>query len=190
MPLTFFEGNAANQIYAQGKALQSICFATQETFAVTTNPAIHTALSTSGAGSCIIMVIHKTMGCGALGHCAGISSTLDILRALDLMLQKIGGGQVENIVLAAGAGRPIAAQLAHQQQTVQALHAVYANAHISWPNHPEFDQGAYYDACYYLPVQQRIGLREGSLNPDYLSGLLLSPVPGIAIYDYAGRSLF
>jgi hypothetical protein len=80
--------NNVDKIFWQGFNLgfSYIADAWMGGFWTSQNPAHATALVTSGAGSCLIIVVHCRNGRGALGHYAADQRPAMILQGLQMML--------------------------------------------------------------------------------------------------------
>lgn len=85
MPLQIFKGTqAAHQVYWDGISIngQRRYDVGMGGFAVANNAIQTTALGTSGAGPCQIIIVHKAPGLGALGHYAADPDPLAIVQGV------------------------------------------------------------------------------------------------------------
>jgi hypothetical protein len=127
-------------------------------FAVVNNTVNDTALLTTGANPCMIIVVHNSRGIGALGHLAqtvkavGLSNDKYILGKVELMVHKLPG-QAPDSILFAGAESWEKEQHAFEQRVAAAVAAKYGGTSVSWPYH-EPNKG--YGCCYYLPLQEKV----------------------------------
>ena len=182
-------GRAAFQVYEQGRDLNLKWRRglVMGSFGVANNTAASTALSTDGAQTCQIIVVHKAPGQGALGHYQATSNPNEIAQGVHDMIQALGGLPVANVVLAAGEIDHLPAQgesggqrtqLDYQIEVIAQVRTVCPGADVVWPPAP---QGDLWGACYYLPLEELVGLRPNSIG-DYLNGG--NNVGGISVRDY------
>ena len=181
MPLTIYTGNtAAHQVFTQGVGLRPRrrYEVQMGNFAVANNAVTTTALGTGGAGTCQIIVVHKAAGLGALGHYAGTSDPDEIAQGVLDMVQALGGPPVANVVLAAGESGNSQQQLNYQNGVLARVRTVCPGASVVWPQPPQDDV---WGACYYLPLEELVGLRLDSPG-DYGNAGHINE--GISIHSY------
>jgi hypothetical protein len=148
-------------------------------FAIASNPTEATALATSGAGGCQIIIVHKGPGRGALGHYAGHNDAHWIVRGVSQMIRVLGGHPVADVVFAAGDIGVGATQQKYQQTILDWVRVQCPGARVSWP------AGGPWGAAYYLPLTEEIALFES--QPDgggWDGGGDLDAQSGIRIHDY------
>jgi len=158
MPLQVHVGNhLAVNVYNQGIGINGYrrYDADMGAFAVAQNFAQTTALGTSGAGPCQIIVVHKAAGHGALGHYAAHPDPLMIVQGVQDMILQLGGLPVANVVFAAGLVGNQRPQLNYEITIVARVRAMCPGARVVWPAAPPNDV---WSACYYLPLQEEVGL--------------------------------
>lgn len=158
MPLQLFLGKAqAKQVYQTGIRLigQYRYDVGMGRFAVANDPVNPTALGTSGALPCQIIVVHKAPGHGALGHYAAHSDPLMIVRGVQRMVQQLGEGPISDVVLAAGMIGGDQVQQAYENAVCDGVRAACPGARVVWPAVPPDDV---WGACYYLPLVEQVGL--------------------------------
>jgi hypothetical protein len=127
-------------------------------FAVAMNTGEATALGTSGAGPCQIIVVHKAKGQGALGHYGGTPDPKDIVKGVEAMVAQLRGLPIEAIVLAAGQVAMGQNQQSYKETILATLGGGWGRgAVVSWHDPPS---GEVYDACYYLPLAEQVALFE------------------------------
>jgi len=102
-------------------------------FAIASNPTEATALATSGAGGCQIIIVHKGPGRGALGHYAGHNDAHWIVRGVSQMIRVLGGHPVADVVFAAGDIGVGATQQKYQQTILDWVRVQCPGARVSWP---------------------------------------------------------
>jgi len=128
-------------------------------FAVADNTAEPTSLGTNGAGPCQIIVVHKAKGHGALGHYAGNLHAEQIIKGVRDMVERLGGGPIDTVVLAAGEhainGK---LQQEYKQGVLAGVRSVCQGAIVLWPDHPNSRNGSAYGVCYYLPLAEQVAL--------------------------------
>ena len=147
-------------------------------FAVARNLVEPTALGTSSAGPCQIIVVHKAPGHGALGHFGGHPDPLVIAQAVQVMVQKLGGGPISDVVLAAGMVGSDDTQQNYETTILNSVRALYPDARVIWPEAPSGDD--VWEACYYLPLAEKVGLLTES------SGTFIGQGEnGIAVHKYS-----
>ena len=180
MPLQVVKGDpAAAQMYWTGIGLKG-CFrydVDMGGFAVAHNTQT-TALGTSGAGSCQIILVHKAPGHGALGHYAGDARPDRIVAGVQRMIQHLGGLPVAHVLFAAGmTGNQRQEQLNYEIGIVSRVKEICPRARITWPTTP---QGDVWGCCYYLPLEERVGLRIDSVGGFTGSGDAASGITAFA----------
>lgn len=182
MPLQVFKGNhAAALVYAQGVSQNPYrrYDAGMGGFAVAQNFAATTALGTSGALPCQIIVVHKAAGHGALGHYAAHNDPGMIVQGVVVdMVQQLGGPPKANIVLAAGLIGNQREQLNYEIAIVARLRGMYPGVSVVWPAAPVDDV---WGSCYYLPLQEQVGLLIDSPGGFVGSG---DAANGITVHPY------
>ena len=181
MPLQIFKGNAAaHQVYWTGVAQNPYrrYDAGMGAFAVANNLVATTALGTSGALPCQIIVVHKSPGRGALGHYAASPNPADIVQGVQDMIQRLGGLPVANVVFAAGLIGNQRPQLNYEIGVVATVKSLCPGASVVWPAAPANDV---WSACYYLPLQEEVGLLTDSPGGFVGSGSMAN---GISVHVY------
>jgi len=156
-------GGAATALFWQGFHLgfPYIGDAGMGGFWTSQNAGHGTALVTSGAGPCLIMVVHRANGTGALGHYAAHPDAAIILQGLQAMLLALPPGPVDTILFAAGVvGSGGGAQFAHNQlmyemQVVAGAKGMAPGAKVIWPAQDNRDN---WSAAMYLPHAGQIAL--------------------------------
>jgi hypothetical protein len=150
----------ARSVYERAFALKPIRSLNvgMDDFAVVNNTVNDTALLTTGANPCMIIVVHNSRGIGALGHLAqtvkavGLSNDNYILGKVELMVHELPGQAADTILFAGGEGWEDK-QYAFEQRIVAAVAAKYGGTSVSWPHH-ELNKG--YGCCYYLPLREEV----------------------------------
>jgi hypothetical protein len=123
-------------------------------YAVANNVSEDTALGTSGAGPCQIIVVHKKKGIGALGHFAGHTNPQKIVQGVTRMIAQLGGGPIEHIVFAAG--QTDGSEREQLNYEIGIVGTLRSRAYrVDWPKAPHRDVWGY---CYYLPLEEKVGL--------------------------------
>lgn len=148
---------AANTLFWQGRGLTFpyIGEAGMGGFWTSQNPGHATALATSGAGPCQIIVVHCTNGHGALGHYAAHPNPAMILQGLQDMLNALPGAPVDSILFAAGAVAAQRGQLMYEMQIVAGARQMAPGARVMWPTQDNDDN---WGAAMYLPLTGEVGL--------------------------------
>ena len=165
MPLKIFRGGQkAIELFGFGTAKVPPgfrCDIGMGGFVVSENDLATTAIGTDGAGPCQIIVVHKTKGCGAIGHYPGDNRPEKVAQGVALMVQKLGGGPIESILLAAG--------LVGRDQKEQTHYTTNLQAHIAsmckvgtirLPEPPDLTGSSVWDSCYYFPLEEEVALLE------------------------------
>jgi hypothetical protein len=148
-------------------------------FAMANNPAQDTALATSGAAGCQIIIVHKGPGRGALGHYAGHDDPHWIVRGVSQMIRALGGHPIAEVVFAAGVIGEDAVQQKYQDTILDWVRIVCPGAQVRWP------AGGPWGAAYYLPRTEEIALFESQLDGGgWDGGGDLDAQSGVTIYDY------
>jgi hypothetical protein len=181
MPLAIFAGNnAALQVYWQGVSINGIrrYDAGMGGFAVAHNLAQTTALGTSGALPCMIIVVHKGLGYGALGHYAAHPNPQMIVQGVQDMVNQLGGGPVTDVVFGAGMIGGFGEQLNYELQISVGVRAICPGARVLWPRPPQDDV---WSAAYYLPLQEQVGFMQDSPGGFVGTG---NPAYGITVHNY------
>jgi hypothetical protein len=149
-------------------------------FAVANNLNDDTALATSGAGPCQIIIVHKGRGRGALGHYAGHDDAHWIVRGVSQMIRGLGGHPVADVVFAAGEIGAAAAQQKYKDIILDWVRILCPGAQVHWPAGPS--TGGHWGAAYYLPLAEEIGLFES--QPDGGWEGFGDAANGITVCDY------
>ena len=148
-------------------------------YAVAHNLAHATALGTSGALTCLIIVVHKAPGHGALGHYAAHPDPGMIVQGVQDMVMRLGGPPIDRVVLAAGLiGGGRSEQLKYEIGVVGGVRALFPDVRVVWPAAPVHDL---WGACYYLPLAEVVGLTN-----QYYGGFTGTgnPQDGIDVHNY------
>jgi hypothetical protein len=159
----------AKAVYTQGTHMASVRRqdVSMNRFAVAKNTGEATALGTSGAGPCQIIVVHKAKGKGALGHYGGTPDPKDIIKGVGAMIAQLDGLPIEAIVLAAGQVAAEQNQQNYKGTILKTLGEGWGRgADVSWYDPPS---GYVYDACYYLPLAEQVALFEKGPG-DFIGG--------------------
>ena len=121
------------------------------------NSVQHTAIGTSGAGPCQIIVVHKNAGVGALGHYAGTADPMLILAGLEKMVQRLGGGPIDTVVYAAatGVGDTKRQQKVYEIKIFGGTHLRFPGATVLWPSQ---DAANNWGSAVYLPLTAELAL--------------------------------
>lgn len=172
------EGAQALQVYQTGLGLPSthICNVGMGIFATVANTASVTALGTDGAGPCTIILVHARPGVGALGHYAAHNPGM-IIQGVRDMITALNVVAPSEILFAAGKFDSPPGQTIYENTILDAVRGQICPS-VSWRK-PANDV---YGSCYYLPLQERVGLLEGCTNGGYfVNG---AAVAGIATHNY------
>jgi len=152
-------------------------------FAVANNPNDDTALATSGAGPCQIIIVHKGPGHGALGHYAGHYEPHWIVRGVSQMVAALGPGNIAGVVFAAGEIGVGATQREYKRTILDWVHYQHPGAQVHWPAGP--GPGKHWSAAYYLPRAEEIALFDGDLQGGgWAGGGDGDTQSGITAFDY------
>jgi hypothetical protein len=181
MPLQVFSGGQqALNVYFTGIGLNAYrrYDVGMGGFAAANNPNTATALGTSGAGPCQIIVVHKAAGLGALGHYPGDDRPDQIVQGVQSMVQQLGGPPIARIVFAAGQIGNAHEQFLYEVGVVGRVRALGTGARVVWPRVPINDV---WGACYYLPLSEQIGLLMDSPGGFVGSG---NAANGITVHNY------
>jgi hypothetical protein len=181
MPFQVFRGgNAAALVYGRGIGLngQRRYDVGMGGFAVANNVNNATALGTSGAGPCQIIVVHKAAGHGALGHYAADPDPTKIVQGVNDMVQQLGGGPIAGVVFGAGQVGDGRAQLNYELVIVAQVRSMCQGASVIWPTAPVDDV---WGCCYYLPLAEEIGFLD--MSPGGFAGMG-NATNGITIHSY------
>ena len=174
----------ATQVYRSGRDVNKSCRYKIDMggFVAVRNTQKDTAIGTEGAGTCHIIVVHKARGCGALGHYPGTLETKLLVAGVQQMVRSLGGGQVEEVVFAAGMGGDDKTQTKNESELKEKLSALYPSASVVWEKSPgEFEFGC----CYYLPLREQLALLDEEPGNFEGSGDLQS---GLKIEKYTDPS--
>jgi hypothetical protein len=126
-------------------------------FAVVKNTVNDTALLTTGANPCMIIVVHNSRGIGALGHLAQTVKAVGLFQR-SVYPWKSGAygariaGTSSRLDFAGGEDWE-KDQYAFEQRIGAAVAAKYGGTSVIWPYH-ELKKG--YGSCYYLPLQEEV----------------------------------
>lgn len=181
MPLAIFSGNAAAlQVYLGGIAINGVrrYDAGMGGFAVANNVAQTTALGTSGALPCMIIVVHKAAGHGALGHYAAHPNPQMIVQGVADMVFQLNGGPISDVVFAAGMIGGFGEQFNYELQIAAGVRAICPGARVLWPRPPQDDV---WSCAYYLPLQEQAGFMQDPPGGFVGTG---NPAYGITIHNY------
>lgn len=148
-------------------------------FGVAQNLNDETALGTSGAGPCQIIIVHKALGRGALGHYPAHNDPAEIVRGVQQMIAQLGHGPVAAVVFAAGEIGEGITQRAYEITIIGRVRALCPGAQIQWPRGPR--AGGAWGAGYYLPLTEEIGLFRD--QPGKFGGAG-DAASGITLHDY------
>lgn len=148
-------------------------------YAVADNPNEETALGTSGAGPCQIVIVHKARGQGALGHYGGHPDPYKIVEGVQAMVNQLGGGPIQAVVLAAGLVADGEKQRDYESTIISTVRNSYPEARVLWPTPPQHDV---WGAAYYLPLAERVGLLD--MSPGGFVGFG-DEEHGITVHPYA-----
>jgi hypothetical protein len=151
-------------------------------FAAANDQINETALATSGAGPCQIIVVHKGPGHGALGHYAALDDPHWIVRGVSQMVSALGGSPVANVVFAAGEIGVDEEQKKYRDEILYWVRALCPGAQVSWPR-PGAD--SHYGAAYYLPLDEEVALFKNQPKGGAWDGTAdRDPNSGIRIHNY------
>jgi hypothetical protein len=117
-------------------------------------PATATALVTSGAASCLIIVVHCTNGHGALGHYAAHQDPVMILGGLRQMLETLPNAAVDTILFAAGIIGNNTEQKMYQMRS-SGTREMALGARVMWPKQAPDDPWGF---VMYLPASGEVAL--------------------------------
>ena len=149
-------------------------------FAIANNPNDDTALGTSGAGPCQIIIVHKGRGRGALGHYFAHPNPNQIVRGVCQMVGLLGVGPIVAVVFAAGEVGVGNTQQEYQLTIVGRVRALCPGARVEWPTGPRNGAG-HWGAGYYLPFAEEIGLFESQPGGFEGAGGIAN---GISLHNY------
>jgi hypothetical protein len=171
---------AANTIFSQGKKLDAgyIGEAFMGGFWTSQDARYGTALCTTGAGPCQIIIVHCRNSHGALGHYAAHTDPAVILQGLQSMLQALPGASVDAILFAAGVIGTVETQLRHQLQLTVRAQQLRPTARVLWPSQNDISN---YSSAIYLPQIGRAAVFQGF--PQDISGRS-GAGNGLAPHDY------
>jgi len=150
-------------------------------FATVNNPNADTALSTSGAETCQIIIVHKRRGLGALGHYFALNKPHQIVRGVTQMIAGLGGQPVAAVVFAAGEIGVPATQQEYKLTIVGRVRALCPGASVDWPAAPS--TGGHWGAAYYLPLAEEIALFESQPKGGGFEGMGDGP-NGFTLHNY------
>jgi hypothetical protein len=165
MPLTIITDKAqARRLYVKGIHLPPAHLrdVNMGGYAVVDSPNEVVMVGTSGALTCMIIVVHKARGHGALGHYGGHQNADKVIQGLFDMVQRLGGGPIEAVVFAAGlVGSTAREQAKYEHDILSRARQVCPGAQVSWAKE------AVYDAAYYSPHDEEVGLLKRPLGTFY-----------------------
>jgi len=145
----------ATQVYHAGLTLHYTRRQTVEmgVFCTSLLP-ISAAVGTTGAGPCLIIVVHTRQKTGALGHFPGDPEPSNVVRGVASMVTALGNVPIECILFSAGiAGGD--SQSKYQSRICGTCQNVYPKASIEWPVQAADDP---YGACVYMPFEEKAAL--------------------------------
>ena len=141
------------------------------------NPGASTALITTGAGPCQIILVHKGNGVGALGHLGGTTGADTTVPRVRQMVEAVGGGPVDTVLFAAGVvGDDRPDQAAYETAVIAGVQAQYPGTRIVWPG---YQPGQEWGACFYRPLAGEVALFQ--VSPMRLIGLANDGAAGFTI---------
>jgi hypothetical protein len=151
----FIEEDRAHQVFRdkEGVNFRRRWNAAMGEFAVAHNSTEGTALGTSGAASCIIIIVHKERGWGALGHFLGHNDTNLVLAGIKKMVERLEGPPIREVVFAAGRGA--VQQVSYEACIMGDVRGLYSGAYVTWQKASQ--ENLILGACCYLPHAEQIG---------------------------------
>jgi len=148
-------------------------------FANSTQP---TALATTGAAGCQIIIVHKRQGVGALGHYAGTPNALEILVGLEKMVAKLGGGAIDTVVYSAGTGAGTggaAGQKAYEFTLIGGARLRCPGVRVLWPAQTANNN---FGSAVYLPLTSEAALFHSMPEPGFMGSA--DGTEGVTAADY------
>jgi hypothetical protein len=147
-------------------------------FVIARNSKEATALATVGAVTCVIIVMHRAPGIGALAHVAATDPNVIVSCARTMGQQLVP--PVADVVLSAGQVHEDATQQqAYQTAIVSQLRGL--SPRVSWPA-PQQDE--VWGACYYLPLSEEVAFTTLSVGDIAGTGAEHAD-GGISVHPYA-----
>lgn len=142
---------------------------------------LDTVLTTSGAITCVIIVIRTMDGNGALGHFAADADPNEVVRGVDAMLAMLGRPAIDAVLFAAGliGGGP--EQAGYQAAIIDATRLLAPGATVEW--RLEIGIGDIVDAAVFLPRTGEVALFD-SLPQHFIGRLSSDPGNGLRCFTY------
>jgi hypothetical protein len=142
-----------------------------------------TALATSGAASCQIIIVHKGPGHGALGHYAALEDPQWIVRGVSQMTKALGGPPIADVVFAAGEIGAGDTQEQYRNTILRWVRTLCPGALVHWPTAAA---DKHFGVAYYLPLAEEIALfKDQPIGGGWDGSGDLYPGFGITIHNYA-----
>lgn len=153
-------------------------------FWVSQHVGLDTALTTSGAITCVIIAILTIDGNGALGHFAAEIDPDEVVRGVNAMLGVLGRPPIDAVLFAAGmVGRTAEEQQGYQAAIIAGTSKLAPEAEVTWRLMIGDEEVP--DAAIFLPRSREIALFV-NLPQQFIGRSSDDPGNGLVAYTYGG----